>query len=74
MCIRDSPHHDGTTTYTKLEGSVVFEDVDFGYDENKLVLHDVSLWAKPGHKIAFVGATGAGKTTITCLLYTSRCV
>ena len=62
------PHHDGTTTYTRLEGSVVFEDVDFGYDENKLVLHDVSLWAKPGQKIAFVGATGAGKTTITNLM------
>ena len=62
------PHHDGTTTYTRLEGSVVFEDVDFGYDENKLVLHDVSLWAKPGQKIAFVGATGAGKTTITNLI------
>ena len=62
------PHHDGTTTYTRLEGSVVFEDVDFGYDESKLVLHDVSLWAKPGQKIAFVGATGAGKTTITNLI------
>ena len=62
------PHHDGTTTYTRLEGSVVFEDVDFGYDESKLVLHDVSLRAKPGQKIAFVGATGAGKTTITNLI------
>ena len=62
------PHHDGTTTYTRLAGSVVFEDVDFGYDESKLVLHDVSLWAKPGQKIAFVGATGAGKTTITNLI------
>ena len=62
------PHHDGTVTYTRLEGSVVFEDVDFGYDENKLVLHDISLWAKPGQKIAFVGATGAGKTTITNLI------
>ena len=62
------PHHDGTVTYTRLEGSVVFEDVDFGYDEKKLVLHDVSLWAKPGQKIAFVGATGAGKTTITNLI------
>ncbi|WP_394962492.1 ABC transporter ATP-binding protein [Candidatus Allofournierella excrementigallinarum] len=62
------PHHDGTTTYTKLEGSVVFEGVDFGYDGKKLVLHDVSLWAKPGQKIAFVGATGAGKTTITNLI------
>ena len=62
------PHHDGTTTYTKLEGSVVFEHVDFGYDEGKMVLHDISLWAKPGQKIAFVGATGAGKTTITNLI------
>ena len=62
------PHHDGTVTYTKLEGSVVFEHVDFGYDEGKMVLHDISLWAKPGQKIAFVGATGAGKTTITNLI------
>ncbi len=63
------PHKaEGTVTYTRLEGSVVFEDVDFGYDENKLVLHDISLWAKPGQKIAFVGATGAGKTTITNLI------
>ena len=63
------PHKkDGTVTYTKLEGSVVFEKVDFGYDPGKLVLHDVSLWAKPGQKIAFVGATGAGKTTITNLI------
>ena len=53
------PHHDGTLTYTKLQGSVVFDDVDFGYDEGKLVLHNISLWAKPGQKIAFVGATGA---------------
>ena len=63
------PHKaDGTVTYTKLEGGVVFDDVDFGYDENKLVLHNISLWAKPGQKIAFVGATGAGKTTITNLI------
>ena len=63
------PHKaDGTVTYTKLQGSVVFENVDFGYDEGKLVLHDISLWAKPGQKIAFVGATGAGKTTITNLI------
>lgn len=63
------PHKaDGTITYTKLEGGVVFDGVDFGYDENKLVLHDISLWAKPGQKIAFVGATGAGKTTITNLI------
>ena len=59
---------DGSVAYTRLEGGVVFEDVDFGYDENKLVLHDISLWAKPGQKIAFVGATGAGKTTITNLI------
>ena len=51
-----------------MEGGVVFDGVDFGYDENKLVLHDISLWAKPGQKIAFVGATGAGKTTITNLI------
>ena len=63
------PHKaDGTITYTKLEGSVVLDDVDFGYDEKKLVLHNISLWAKPGQKIAFVGATGAGKTTITNLI------
>ncbi len=63
------PHKaDGTVTYTKLEGGVVLDHVDFGYDEGKLVLHDISLWAKPGQKIAFVGATGAGKTTITNLI------
>ena len=63
------PHTaDGTVTYTKLEGGVVFDDVDFGYDPDKLVLHNISLWAKPGQKIAFVGATGAGKTTITNLI------
>ena len=63
------PHKaDGTVTYTKLEGGVVFDDVDFGYDPDKLVLHNISLWAKPGQKIAFVGATGAGKTTITNLI------
>ncbi|HIT02024.1 MAG TPA: ABC transporter ATP-binding protein [Candidatus Enterenecus merdae] len=54
--------------YTRLQGGVVFDRVDFGYDEGKLVLHDISLWAKPGQKIAFVGATGAGKTTITNLI------
>ncbi len=58
----------GSVTYTKLEGGVVLDSVDFGYDENKLVLHDISLWAKPGQKIALVGATGAGKTTITNLI------
>ena len=63
------PHKaEGTITYTRLEGGVVLDHVDFGYDENKLVLHDISLWAKPGQKIAFVGATGAGKTTITNLI------
>ena len=63
------PHRaDGTVTYVRLEGGVVFDDVDFGYDEGKLVLHNISLWAKPGQKIAFVGATGAGKTTITNLI------
>ncbi len=58
----------GRVSYTKLQGGVVLDDVDFGYDENKLVLHNISLWAKPGQKIAFVGATGAGKTTITNLI------
>ena len=63
------PHKaDGTVTYTKLEGGVVFDGVDFGYDPDKIVLHDISMWAKPGQKIAFVGATGAGKTTITNLI------
>ena len=62
------PHSDGTVTYTKLEGKVVFEDVDFGYEKNKLVLHDISLFAEPGQKVAFVGSTGAGKTTITNLI------
>jgi ATP-binding cassette subfamily B multidrug efflux pump len=62
------PHGDGTVTYTKLAGDVRLYDVDFGYEENKPVLNDISLFAKPGQKIAFVGATGAGKTTITNLL------
>lgn len=62
------PHSDGSLTYTKLEGNVVFDGVDFGYDENKLVLHDIKLYAEPGQKVAFVGATGAGKTTITNLI------
>ena len=63
------PHKaEGTVTYTKLEGKVVFDDVDFGYTDDKIVLHNISLWAKPGQKIAFVGATGAGKTTITNLI------
>jgi len=62
------PHTDGTVTYEELKGDVRFFDVDFGYDENKIVLHDVSLFAEPGQKVAFVGATGAGKTTITNLI------
>lgn len=62
------PHKDGTLTYTKLEGRVVFDGVDFGYTEDKQVLHDITLYAEPGQKIAFVGATGAGKTTITNLI------
>ena len=63
------PHKaDGTVSYRKLEGGVVLDDVDFGYDPGKLVLHNISLWAKPSQKIAFVGATGAGKTTITNLI------
>jgi len=63
------PHSaDGSVTYTRLMGDVQFFDVDFGYEPNKLVLHDVSLFARPGQKIAFVGATGAGKTTITNLI------
>ncbi|GAA6296056.1 ABC transporter ATP-binding protein [Enterocloster asparagiformis] len=63
------PHRaDGTVTYTKLEGDVTFNDVDFGYDENKIVLHNIKLFATPGQKIAFVGSTGAGKTTITNLI------
>lgn len=62
------PHADNTTTYSELIGDVKFFDVDFGYDENKTVLHNIDLYAKPHQKIAFVGATGAGKTTITNLI------
>ncbi len=62
------PHHDGTVTYTRLRGDVRFFDVDFGYVPEKTVLHNVSLYAKPGQKVAFVGSTGAGKTTITNLI------
>ena len=63
------PHSaDGTVTYTELKGDVVFEDVTFGYVPEKTVLHDISLYARPGEKIAFVGSTGAGKTTITNLI------
>ena len=61
-------HGDGTITYTRLAGDIVFEDVTFGYTDEKTVLYDVSLYAKPGQKIAFVGSTGAGKTTITNLI------
>ena len=63
------PHQaDGTVTYTLLQGDVRLDDVDFGYEEDKLVLHNVSVFAEPGQKVAFVGATGAGKTTITNLI------
>lgn len=63
------PHQaDGSVTYKKLEGDITFHDVDFGYEEGKVVLHNISLHAAPGRKIAFVGSTGAGKTTITNLL------
>ena len=61
-------HADGKPRYTKLEGDIVFKDVDFGYDEKKIVLHDINLYGRPGQKIAFVGSTGAGKTTITNLI------
>jgi ATP-binding cassette subfamily B protein len=62
------PHSDGTVTYTPLQGDIRFFNVDFGYEENKTVLHDITLYAEPGQKVAFVGATGAGKTTITNLI------
>ncbi len=62
------PHSDGTLTYTKLQGDVTLNNVDFAYEEGKDVLHDVSVYANPGQKVAFVGATGAGKTTITNLI------
>ena len=62
------PHHDGTTTYHKLEGDITFTGVDFGYVPEKTVLHDINLYGRPGQKIAFVGSTGAGKTTITNLI------
>ncbi len=62
------PHSDGSLTYTLLAGDVRLEDVDFGYEEGKQVLHGVSVFAQPGQKVAFVGATGAGKTTITNLI------
>ena len=62
------PHGYGTLTYTKMRGEVRFYDVDFGYNEEKIVLHNISLYAEPGQKVAFVGSTGAGKTTITNLI------
>lgn len=63
------PHKaEGTITYKKLEGKVIFDDVDFGYTDEKMVLHNIIMYAKPGQKIAFVGSTGAGKTTITNLI------
>lgn len=62
------PHENGTTTYTKLTGDVRFFDVDFAYNPDKPILHDITLYAKPGQKLAFVGSTGAGKTTITNLI------
>ena len=62
------PHEDGTVTHTPVQGAVVFDEVTFGYEEDKVVLDDISLYAKPGQKIAFVGSTGAGKTTITNLI------
>ena len=62
------PHHDGTLTYKQLKGHVTLNEVDFGYTDEKIVLHDVSMTVEPGQKIAFVGSTGAGKTTITNLL------
>ncbi|WP_425524619.1 ABC transporter ATP-binding protein [Diplocloster hominis] len=62
------PHGDGSITYTELKGEVRFFDVDFGYTPDKIVLHDITLYAEPGQKVAFVGATGAGKTTITNLI------
>ena len=62
------PHKDGTTTYTQLKGHVTLDEVDFGYTDEKIVLHDVTMVAEAGQKIAFVGSTGAGKTTITNLL------
>ncbi len=62
------PHGDGTLTYTPMKGDVRMKEVDFGYVPEKIVLHDISLYAEPGQKVAFVGATGAGKTTITNLI------
>jgi ATP-binding cassette subfamily B protein len=63
-----TPTSDGSYNYTELKGNVKFENVDFGYNKNEKVLKDISIYAKPGQKIAFVGSTGAGKTTITNLV------
>ena len=62
------PHEDGTVTLDPMNGKVIFDDVDFGYTDEKIVLHNIDMYAKPGQKIAFVGSTGAGKTTITNLI------
>ena len=62
------PHQDGSLTYTQMKGHVTLNEVDFGYTDEKIVLHDVSMYVEPGQKVAFVGSTGAGKTTITNLL------
>lgn len=62
------PHHDGTVTMTQLKGNIVFDDIDFGYTDEKIVLHNIEMYAEPGQKLAFVGSTGAGKTTITNLI------
>lgn len=62
------PHHDGTITYSQLEGDVILENVDFSYQKDKQILKGINVYAKPGQKVAFVGATGAGKTTITNLI------
>lgn len=62
------PHHDGTVTYTKMQGEIRLTDVDFGYVPEKMILHNVTVYAEPGQKVAFVGSTGAGKTTITNLI------
>ena len=67
------PHQaDGTVTYTRLTGDVRMMDVDFGYEKNKIVLHNITLYAEPGQKVAFVGATGAGKTTVFMISLTVR--
>ena len=62
------PHKDGSITYTRVLGDMIFDNVDFGYNDKKIILHDINIFAKPGQKIAFVGSTGAGKTTITNLI------